>query len=436
MNGGRCSLVNDEVECSCPKEYKGLFCETPVLRDCFNKNFGDNIPNPSDPKTFLVCLHLGHYSIKLCPGGLVFNEFEKRCDYSNTKPSTDLGACMANVNPCQNSGVCIPKLDKNEYMCECKAGFTGINCEENIDDCKMNQCGPNGKCVDLINGHVCMCGSTHYGENCLDKKVPIPCKETIQITRHTYPFDQSVIVECDQNQHLTVRKCPASLIWYPMVATCDYPFKVYSAEDKCSVTKCRNGSRCKIDKFDNPICECQPGYEGVDCEINIDDCTSNPCMNNGKCVDGLNMHHCVCENKFIDKDCSYVKAENPCVNVLNEYLSKKDNTVRYPHPFTKEKFLVCNIEGYAQVLDCPEGQIWKQDEQTCDYKLDQLSEIYQRVCKNRQVDFKLTYPYSDVKYARCIGDGYEIKQCPKEVPYFCECKSQCVADIVRDCKLF
>lgn len=76
---------------------------------------------------------------------------------------------MSNVNPCQNDGVCIPKLDGKEYTCECKLGFTGPNCKENIDDCKMNQCGENGQCIDLVNGYVCLCDSTHYGENCFDK---------------------------------------------------------------------------------------------------------------------------------------------------------------------------------------------------------------------------------------------------------------------------
>lgn len=85
------------------------------------------------------------------------------------------------------------------------------------------------------------------------------------------------------------------------MATCDYPAKVYSAEDQCSATKCRNGGECALDESSNPVCVCKPGYEGVGCEINSDDCASNPCMNNGKCVDGINMYHCVCANKFIDK---------------------------------------------------------------------------------------------------------------------------------------
>lgn len=36
------------------------------------------------------------------------------------------------------------------------------------------------------------------------------------------------------------------------------------------------------------------GYEGVFCQINTDDCASQPCLNNGKCIDKINSFHCEC----------------------------------------------------------------------------------------------------------------------------------------------
>ena len=30
-------------------------------------------------------------------------------------------------------------------------------------------------------------------------------------------------------------------------------------------------------------CTCAAGYTGKDCQINIDDCVSSPCMNDGTC---------------------------------------------------------------------------------------------------------------------------------------------------------
>ena len=36
------------------------------------------------------------------------------------------------------------------------------------------------------------------------------------------------------------------------------------------------------------------GYEGVFCEVNTDECSSNPCFNNGKCKDKINTFDCEC----------------------------------------------------------------------------------------------------------------------------------------------
>lgn len=203
---------------------------------------------------------------------------------------------------------------------------------------------------------------------------------------------------------------------------------------KCLNKDCQNNAKCVLNESEEAVCVCEPGYEGDLCELNIDECASNPCMNNGRCVDGVNQYYCVCENNFIDSDCCCTNANNPCTNVLNEFQFKKDKTVRYHHPFTKEKFIVCNLEGYAQVLECPEGLVWKQDEETCALKNDQIDTIYKKFCNDASVEFRLTYPYSGLKYAVCQIDGYGVEECPKETPYFCTKNSSCVKNLNLECK--
>ena len=45
-------------------------------------------------------------------------------------------------------------------------------------------------------------------------------------------------------------------------------------------------------------CACVRGYGGASCDVNIDDCESSPCLNNGTCADGINEYKCNCSPGF------------------------------------------------------------------------------------------------------------------------------------------
>ena len=53
--------------------------------------------------------------------------------------------------------------------------------------------------------------------------------------------------------------------------------------------KCQHGSAC-IDRVGGYKCECLPGFTGVHCEVDIDECENNLCVNGKAWCSGLNEH--------------------------------------------------------------------------------------------------------------------------------------------------
>merc|ERR1719285_1078609 len=50
-------------------------------------------------------------------------------------------------------------------------------------------------------------------------------------------------------------------------------------------------------------CTCPTGYTGSYCSVNIDDCASNPCENQGTCIDLVNGYSCSCAGGWGGTNC-------------------------------------------------------------------------------------------------------------------------------------
>ncbi|XP_010886420.1 neurocan core protein isoform X2 [Esox lucius] len=68
------------------------------------------------------------------------------------------------TNPCLHGGKCLPQ--GQGYSCYCPQGFTGENCEIDVDDCQSNPCLNGGTCIDKIDSFICLCLPSYSGHSC------------------------------------------------------------------------------------------------------------------------------------------------------------------------------------------------------------------------------------------------------------------------------
>lgn len=60
--------------------------------------------------------------------------------------------------------------------------------------------------------------------------------------------------------------------------------------------------------YGTSFCVCTPGFTGEFCEINIDACESNPCLNSGTCTDHGLVYTCICSPAFSGPICNISEA--------------------------------------------------------------------------------------------------------------------------------
>ena len=63
--------------------------------------------------------------------------------------------------------------------------------------------------------------------------------------------------------------------------------------DDCNPDPCNTISQFSqcIDGVDSFICDCEPGYEGLVCEVDTNECDNDPCntvSTRSECIDGIN----------------------------------------------------------------------------------------------------------------------------------------------------
>ena len=161
--------------------------------------------------------------------------------------------------------------------------YTGIYCETEINHCDSAPCYNSGTCENLgLAGFNCKCSDQTAGERCEGMNFCqwSRCENGVCAMKNIYEYD----------------------------CVCDPGWRGLNCEllvDYCESNPCFGESICT--GFQSGFsCECVSGFEGVLCDINENNCIPNPCKIYGVdlrsgidgCLDKTNGFECVCKTSF------------------------------------------------------------------------------------------------------------------------------------------
>ncbi|TRY94199.1 hypothetical protein DNTS_027589, partial [Danionella cerebrum] len=234
---------------------------------------------------------------------------------------------------CTGKGKCITKPYAEVFYCQCDDGFSGLFCEE-FNACHQKPCKNNGSCADIRQRHegqnfTCSCQPGFEGERCqslIDHCASEPCKNGASCSNnlegphcHCAPGYEGVLCElkidpcysgpCQNNASCTPRVSDLGFI-----CTCPTGFTGPTCAqlmDFCALNPCAHGICRSIGT--SYRCLCVPGYHGLYCEEEYNECLSAPCQNYATCRDLINAYECICAPQFTGKHCEILK--DPCLKL-------------------------------------------------------------------------------------------------------------------------
>ncbi|CAL1526080.1 unnamed protein product, partial [Lymnaea stagnalis] len=253
--------------------------------------------------------------------------------------STTLTISLALCTLCSGHGQCNKSVIRpnseqggnfQKFACQCRAAYTGADCEKDFDACSDNPCSQGQNCSDTpaslqdsqgVGSHTCgPChnGSQNVSNKCIDidECVTNPCSQQCNNTIGSYQcscysgyrlsnFDGKTCIdinECAEQTHRCEQKCVNTPGSYN--CSCEQGYTLQGDKYSCQLSVdnsvCSNSGcdqLCIIDADNRPTCSCKSFYT-------FDSQNPTACVDTDECSHANQPCDQVCTNKAGGYECS------------------------------------------------------------------------------------------------------------------------------------
>lgn len=168
-------------------------------------------------------------------------------------PLADLNYCTHH-RPCRNGATCT-NTGQGSYTCSCRPGYSGANCETEIDECGTSPCRNGGSCtVSPAAAGAPSSGAVRWA----GARGVLGAACDSSVSSATQDLENGYSCTCPPGFY--GRICELSAM-------------------ACADGPCFNGGRCSDNPEGGYTCRCPVGFSGFNCEKKVDSCRSSPCSN-------------------------------------------------------------------------------------------------------------------------------------------------------------